>query len=220
MSRIVPAAVATPAWTRAAWALAALDGALLLLAISLGDGTVRDGGGSVTNGWTVSAGIVATLAGMAALPFTAIPAGLARQVQAFGLGAQALHAAGHLLGLYYSLPFYDDVLHFGLVLVIGLLIAEALRLPDGRSAKRPGPVVAGALVWVGATAAAGVWEIFEFAMDGLLGTREQDNLFDTMVDMVDGTLGGLVAGALTWRRQRLDAHAKRLGDARSDELLD
>ncbi|MGE5627534.1 MAG: hypothetical protein ACM3X7_05370 [Solirubrobacterales bacterium] len=46
-----------------------------------------------------------------------------------------------------------------------------------------------------AGAAAGFWEIFEFSSDTLLGFNSQNgSLFDTMTDIIYGTLGAMLSG--------------------------
>ena len=55
---------------------------------------------------------------------------------------------------------------------------------------------------VAALALAGVWEIFEFSMDTLQSSREQDDLTDTMLDMIDGGMGGAAAAAWVAYRPR------------------
>lgn len=219
MSRIARHGEASRGWKRAVVLLALANLALLGGAITLGGSEVRDGSGSITNGWVVAAGIAGTALVALAVRWAPLPPALVAQVQAFALGAQALHATGHLARLYYDYWFYDDLLHAGLVFAIGMLLIEIGRLPRppfGRLA----PIAFAAMVLIGALAAAGLWEIFEFVMDVTFGTREQDNLVDTMQDMLDGLLGGSVAAALAWRAVVRERRARELGDAYSDELLD
>lgn len=208
------------AWRAVLWVLLAVDLALLVVALVRGGVRVMDGSGSVTDGWTISAGILATLAIAAALGLLRrLKPRLLLQARVFALGAQALHAAGHLLGFYYDYRWYDDVLHAGLVFLLGLLFVEAFRaLPTLGPRLRPLPL--GVAVAVACVAAAGAWEIFEFLMDVGLGTREQDDLVDTMMDMLDGAVGAVAAGALGARTVARARAAKALRDARSDELLD
>lgn len=50
-----------------------------------------------------------------------------------------------------------------------------------------------------AGAAAGFWEIFEFSADTLLGfTSQNGSLFDTMTDIIYGTLGALLSGLYSY----------------------
>lgn len=200
--------------------LVAANVALLAWAVWLDGAVVTDGEGTVTTGFVVAAGIAATLLAVALAGLLRLPAGLVLKLQVFALAAQALHAVGHLARLYYLVWFYDDLLHFGLVFLVGILALELARARGFLFSFRAGPLRVAVLVWIVATAAAGLWEIFEFAMDVLMRTREQDDLSDTMIDMVDGTLGGALAGLVAWREVRAERRAKQLANARSDELLD
>lgn len=220
MSRIPASREASPAMRRLVWVLWAANAALLALALAQGGLEVRDGSGSVTNGWIVAGGIVLTALlalGLRVLPFDDR---VIKQAQALTLGMQALHAGGHLFRVYYEFRPYDDVLHFAGVLGVGLVVLSLTRSPRFLFTRRLGPWRVSALVWVVSVAVAGLWEIFEFAMDVILGTREQDDLADTMIDMIDGAVGGFVASMLAWREVGLERRAKQLADARSDELLD
>lgn len=211
---------ASPFQRGARTALLLVNLAFFAWALWMGREAVSDGSGHITTGFVVAAGIAATTTIVGALAFLAFPARLIATLQIYVLGAQLLHSAGHLLRLYYTIWFYDDLLHFGLVFAIGLLALEMARARGFLFSFRMGSLQLGVLVWILATAAAGLWEIFEFTMDVLMGTREQDNLADTMIDMIDGTFGGALAGLVAWSEVRADRRAKALADAHSDELLD
>lgn len=179
------------AWLLAA--LTALDVALLGAAIAMGDGVVRDGAGSVTTGYNLAFAIAATLVAVLAVRWLPVAPGLRIGGQIYGLAAIALHAVGHLLRLYYSHRWYDDALHVGLLVpasVLAVRLAQGARLFPSRHAT---PVRAAFLALLSAVALAAVWEVFEFSMDQLQGTREQDDLIDTMQDIIDGIAGGGLA---------------------------
>lgn len=180
--------------------LVLLDLALLAFAIRLGGDIVRDGAGSVTSGYNVAFSLAATLAAAFALRWLRVPGGLRAAMQTFALFAQAAHALGHLARWYYTLRWYDDTLHIVLLFgaaLLALRLAQAWDLFPARHATR---VRAALLAIVLALALASVWEIFEFTMDTLQRTREQDDLTDTMLDMIDGALGGALAAAwAAWR---------------------
>ena len=181
---------------------------------------IRDASvGDVTNGWTIAGGIALTLAAAAGAAFLPLPAGERDAVRLALLGGQALHAGGHILGLYHAFWWYDDLLHVGLTLALAALgTTYVLRCaPALRS--RPWEVAAIAIVI--ATAAAGAWELFEYAADGIMGTREQDNLADTMQDLADGMLGGILAGGLTVIVARITAanEARRLSSLAAEPML-
>lgn len=189
----------------AALGFAALD--VALLGFALRAGAVRSELGEVTTGGNVALSILATIAAVLLGQRVRLPATLRLAAQTFGLAAQAAHALGHLARWYYVFPWYDDVLHVVVVLVAALLafrVAEALDVFPARDAT---PVRAAIAVLTTALALAAVWEIFEFSMDVLQGTREQDDLPDTMLDMVDGAIGGVLAAFYALRRPRTGFHA-------------
>ena len=49
-------------------------------------------------------------------------------------------------------------------------------------------------------ACAGLWEIYEFSADYLLGQHMQGPMTDSMTDMIAGTIGAIVAAVLVYRR--------------------
>jgi hypothetical protein len=124
---------------------------------------------------------------------------LARRVrrgwQAFGLGGMIAHATGHLARWYYEHWWYDDMLHLSLVLGASLLSLRTAQALDLFPRRHSTALRAGILTFGVALALAGAWEIFEFTMDEIQGTREQDDLRDTMRDMIDGTVGGVLAAS-------------------------
>lgn len=178
----------------------ALDVGLLLLALAMGGSTVQDANGSVTTGFNVALSIAATLVFVVVAPRLRLGPRLTAELQAFALGAQAFHALGHLARLYYTLPWFDDVLHAiltGSGALLGLRAAQAWDLFPPRHATRLRVAV---VVVVAGLALAGAWEIFEHVTDVLQGSREQDDLHDTMQDMIMG-LGGSAAAA-SWAARR------------------
>lgn len=216
---------------RMKWVLSGLLLANLLFAawaLSRGRESISDGAATVTDGYIITGGIGLTLLGVIALAFLPMPPGPVARAQALTLGAQALHAGGHLFGFYYMfnepvgnvMIGYDDLLHVFLPMAVGLVFLDFARSRRFLFTTRLGPTRVSILVVIVAVAVAGFWEIFEFTTDQILGTREQDNLPDTMVDMIDGLLGGLVAGFWARRVLRHEREVKALAGPRSDELLD
>lgn len=198
-------------------ALAVANVVLLAWALQVGAQEVRDGAGSVTTGHNVALSIGMTLAAVLALQLLRVPSGLRSLMQAFGLFAQAMHALGHLARWYYTFRWFDDALHVALLFAAALLalrLAQAWDLFPPRHATRLRSAV---VVLVAALAIAGVWEIFEFTMDTLQGSREQDDLRDTMLDMIDGAMGGALAAAWAALRPRArPADRRPLIHARED----
>jgi len=183
--------------------LAAANGLLLLWGLNVGGQQVRDGSGSVTTGYNVALAIGATLLAVLAIQALRLAAPLRSMIQVFALVAQALHSLGHLARWYYTYRWFDDALHVTLLIFVGVLalrLAQAWDIFPARDATR---VRAALVALVAAIAIAGLWEIFEFAMDTLQGSREQDDLTDTMLDMIDGTIGGAVAAAWAAYRPRI-----------------
>lgn len=185
-------------------ALVGLDLALLAASIALGAEEVRDGAGSVTTGYILAWAVAGALAAAAAMQASPVRRSLRRQAQTFTLAAIAVHAIGHLARLYYDFWWYDDALHVFLVVFASLLAVRFAQEADLFPAKHSTPVRAAVLAVVAAMAIAGAWEVFEFTMDQIQGTREQDDLVDTMRDMIDGLLGGLLAAAWCFRHPRPD----------------
>lgn len=181
-------------------AITIVDLVLLGAAFRLGNADVRDGAGSVTTGVNVALSITGTIFAALALQLARLPAQLRAAVQIYALSAQAAHAAGHLARWYYTFWWYDDALHILAILgasILALRVAQALALFPARHAT---PARAALVTITVALALASVWEIFEFTMDDLQGTREQDDLVDTMRDMTDGALGGAIGAAYAvWR---------------------
>lgn len=183
-------------------ALLALDLALFGWALAYGATEVRDAEGSITTGYNVALSLAVSMAAALLVARLHLPRSLRTQGQVALLGGQALHALGHLARWYYVVPMYDDVLHFVIAGITALLLLRLAQAWDLFPAAHATPLRASLLTLTLAIAVAGVWEVFEFVMDLLQGTREQDDLTDTMVDIVDGLMGGIAAAAVAWRFPR------------------
>lgn len=203
-----PGPLGRPSTQRRAWArplvlgAALLDVALLAWAIDYGAAEVRDGAGSITNGYNVALSLGVTLAAALLLQVLRLPPALRVRGQLALLVGQALHALGHLARWYYVVPFYDDVLHFGIAAMSAFLLLRLAQAWDVFPSAHATPLRAALVVLVLGLAVAGGWEIFEFLMDNLQGTREQDDLTDTMADMVSGLFGAGAASLVAWRFPR------------------
>lgn len=190
---------------RAAWALLAANLVLLAVAVARGGVRIPDAGVFVTNGWLVAWGILATLAVVAVIP-RVVHGDLGAAAQVLALGMQAAHSVGHLAQLYYLLPWYDDLLHASSTLGIGVLATLVLRRRDPAVSRHLGALGTAFVVFAAVVTAAALWEVFEYGMDSAFGTHEQDDLRDTMLDVVDGVVGGALAAGWAWRTSR---HATR-----------
>lgn len=101
---------------------------------------------------------------------------------------------GSIFNFYNLIPNYDKILH----LISGIIIALIgfvffLYLSNGRAEGNFKPMTG---VWfsiIFAIAVAGIWEMWEFATDRLLGFTSQNNsVIDTMLDIISGTVTGII----------------------------
>lgn len=181
--------------------------ALLVVALRMGGAEVRDGAGTVTTGANVALAIGVTLAAAYATRWLRMPARLRDALQLYALVAQAAHAGGHLMRWYYDHRWYDDALHVSLVLGAAILLVRLAQAWNVFPASHATPLRCALVALVGSLAIAAAWEIFEFTADTLQSTREQDDLQDTMRDMVDGAVGGVAAAAYLARSPK--PHVRR-----------
>lgn len=95
---------------------------------------------------------------------------------------------------FYSITNYDKFLHLlsgAIIAIIGYILF--IYLTNEISRKEMNPLTSAIFVILFATAAAGVWEIWEFTTDSLFGLTAQNNsLNDTMWDIICGTVVGLI----------------------------
>jgi hypothetical protein len=112
-----------------------------------------------------------------------------------------LHAAGEALGWYDSLEWFDRIVHVVLpclvapVLYIGLARLEVL--PDPRDDTHVRHYTGMAIVTFSlGMAVGGLWEIVEFASDGVLDTALSEGNPDTVGDLVADTVGSLLGAFL------------------------
>lgn len=103
---------------------------------------------------------------------------------------------------FYSIDYYDKFLHFtsGIFLYIfGVIILVNLKKENDYKKEH--------MFWLFplffSIAMAGVWEIWEFTTDNLFGLNAQNNsLFDTMTDIICGTLGAVFTNVLAIMSQK------------------
>lgn len=95
---------------------------------------------------------------------------------------------------FYSITNYDKFLHLlsgAIIAIIGYVLF--LYLTNEKSRKEMKPLLSVIFVILFATAAAGVWEIWEFTTDSLFGLHAQNgSLYDTMWDIICGTVVGII----------------------------
>ncbi|MCF0147745.1 MAG: hypothetical protein HUJ77_05025 [Clostridium sp.] len=95
---------------------------------------------------------------------------------------------------FYSITNYDKFLHLlsgAIIAIIGYILF--IYITNDISRKEMNPLTPAIFVILFATAAAGVWEIWEFTTDSLFGLSAQNNsLNDTMWDIICGTAVGII----------------------------
>ena len=98
--------------------------------------------------------------------------------------------SGRCLGLYNLIPYWDRTLHFLSGFIIVISGKSLFRKLNGKTEQKCLMKVFSFLTGV---SAAGLWEIFEFSCDRLIGTVAQNNsLTDTMWDIILGTVSAAV----------------------------
>ncbi len=101
---------------------------------------------------------------------------------------------GTLLNFYRTVDAYDKVVHFlsGVLLAeAGLIIGKYLLAKSNIFSPRNILVIFAILF---SCMAAGLWEIYEFTSDQVLGTKLQGQNSNTMGDIVSGFLGAILGG--------------------------
>jgi hypothetical protein len=114
---------------------------------------------------------------------------------------------GEVLHMYARIHLWDDAMHFMSGFLIGLGIILWLGELARRNKRYLIPVWFEALfVFCMSVMIITVWEIIEFSSDQLFGTFSQGaDLFDTMIDLVYGSVGSLVM-ALLWVVHKFGHH--------------
>jgi hypothetical protein len=114
--------------------------------------------------------------------------------------AMAFTGWGEALGLYDALPWYDNVVHVVVPLltsqVLYLCLARIEVLPDLKQETLPRHHLGILVVTFSlGVAVGGLWEIFEYASDSLLGSELQLGNADTVGDLIADSIGS-ACGAL------------------------
>lgn len=126
---------------------------------------------------------------------------------------------GEVSNFYYHVPVWDRILHFfsaGMLGSVGFFLVDIWIGLDKKQVQIS-PGIVSFFAFCFAMTAGAIWEIYEYASDGLIGTNMQkyisyeqevlvgrEVLFDTMGDLLVNTLGALVAvliGYIYLRRQ-------------------
>lgn len=147
------------------------------------------------------AGAGLALAFASALALLARVVNLPRAYDAGFVIVLALHAVGEALGWYDSLAWFDRVVHVVLpclvapVLYIGLARLEVL--PDPRDEAHARHYIGmGIVAFCLGMSVGGLWEIVEFASDGMLDTALSEGNADTVGDLIADAVGALLGAAL------------------------
>ncbi|MDN7246300.1 hypothetical protein [Planococcus shenhongbingii] len=107
-------------------------------------------------------------------------------------------------GGFYDIPHFDDFLHLasGIMLAVGSWIILQKMLGEQLTARLPNAFI-GLYIICFSLASAAVWELMEFAGDKLLNfTIQGRNPDDTMIDMIDGLVGGTVTAFIILRQRQ------------------
>lgn len=112
----------------------------------------------------------------------------------------------NLFNMYAVIPYLDKIEH----LLSGVILFFLGQFILVKMAKRKqlGNLPSNIIIWFSfffAVAMAGVWEIYEFAVDHLFGLNSQNSsLTDTMMDIICGTSGAVVASFYLFVKVRRD----------------
>lgn len=103
---------------------------------------------------------------------------------------------GEGLNLYQRVWLYDKALHIYGSAVVGLLaFVVVYTLNYTRKVRLSLPFI-GFFTVTFAMAMGGIWEIMEFTVDSLFGKTTQNGLADTMWDLINDLIGGLITAAV------------------------
>lgn len=122
--------------------------------------------------------------------------------------ALTLTQAGEALGLYDAIAWYDRVVHVLVPMftsqILYLCFARIEVLPDPRQRTLPRHEAGMFLVTFALGLAVGaLWEVFEYASDGIVGSDLSQGNTDTVGDLLADACGSLAGGALIvlWARK-------------------
>ena len=147
------------------------------------------------------------LGGAGAIAWAVRPVLLPRVYDLALVLALTLQAWGEALGLYDSISWFDNVVHFTLPFFAGptlyIVLARIDLVPDPKDGTETRHYAGIAVVAFALGVALGaLWEIFEYASDNSLGSDLQIDNDDTIGDLIADTLGALAGAALLvcWAR--------------------
>jgi hypothetical protein len=153
---------------------------------------------------TVVSGTPEAIANMAVATVIVLLAHPARLPVPYDLAvivAMAFTGFGEALGLYDSVSWFDNVVHFVVpmlssqVLYLGLARLEFVPHPRSETVRRDEFGIFVTCFALG-VAVGGLWEIWEYTSDGTLGSNLQLGNDDTVGDLIADTAGSLAGAAL------------------------
>jgi hypothetical protein len=144
---------------------------------------------------------VANMAVATAIVLLARPARLPVPYDLAVIVAMAFTGFGEALGLYDSISWYDNVVHFTVPMlssqVLYLCLARLEFVPHPRSeVVRRDELGIFVVCFALGVAVGGIWEIWEYVSDGVLGSNLQLGNTDTVGDLIADTLGSAVGAGL------------------------
>lgn len=117
---------------------------------------------------------------------------------------------GEVANFYYLVPHWDDVLHFGSGMMLCLLGFMLANVMNRKTKLSPAFIAVFGLCF--ALAVGGLWEVYEFTFDGLLGLNMQKTVLangevlaghlaiaDTMKDIIVDTVGAGAGAVLGYQ---------------------
>lgn len=104
--------------------------------------------------------------------------------------------AGEYFDIYGKLLWWDDMLHFVSGLVVGYVALLILHVDDSRKQAVSRPWFAALFTFSLVVMSAAVWEMFEFSVDQFAHGHMQYGLVDTMMDIIEGSAGGLIIASV------------------------
>ncbi|MBI5810298.1 MAG: hypothetical protein HZB21_03805 [Deltaproteobacteria bacterium] len=103
---------------------------------------------------------------------------------------------GEGLSLYKRLWLFDKMLHlYGSAVIALLAFLFVYTLHYTKKVRLTVPLI-GFFTVIFALAAGGLWEMGEFGVDNIFGKQTQDGLDDTMYDMINDFIGGVIVAML------------------------
>jgi len=147
------------------------------------------------------------LGGAGAIAWAVRPVLLPRVYDLALVLALTLQAWGEALGLYESVAWFDNVVHFTLPFfaapTLYIVLARIDLVPDPKDETNLHHYAGMAVVsFALGVALGGLWEIFEYASDSWLGSSLQVDNADTIGDLIADSLGAMCGAALLvcWAR--------------------